>query len=72
MHFHLTSSIIFCQSLHIDFARRQDFFIYTGNIAARYFLHNKKQPCIRKTIPKTPAKNPRSHNINLAGLSVPI
>ena len=30
------------------------------------------QTCIRKTIPKTPAKNPRSHNINLAGLSVPI
>ena len=47
MHFHLTSSIISCQSLHIDFARRQDFFIYTGNIAARYFLHNKQKSAHR-------------------------
>ena len=29
---------------------------YFENITQRYFLHNKKQPCIRKTIPKTPAK----------------
>ena len=29
---------------------------YFENITQRYFLHNKKQPRIRKTIPKTPAK----------------